>query len=94
MGLSALPWWHASKLNLATAGSRGQVQAMETLPGACLAAAGPQTSAPRDPGQGAGPPHPGTPERGRDLRTQELGEGAGHPAHGGVIHSEPHVKGV
>ncbi|CAB1416499.1 unnamed protein product [Pleuronectes platessa] len=44
MGLSALPWWHVSKLNLATAGYRGQVQATETLGRACLTAAslGPQ----------------------------------------------------
>lgn len=42
MGLSGLPWWHVSKLNLATAGLQGQVQAMETLGRAGLTAASPE----------------------------------------------------
>jgi len=41
MGLSALPRWHVSKLNVATAGERGQVQATETLARAWLTAASP-----------------------------------------------------
>lgn len=42
MGLSGLPWWHVSKLNLATAGLPGQVQAMETLRRDGLTAASPE----------------------------------------------------
>lgn len=42
MGLSGLPWRHVSKLNLATAGLQGQVQAMETLGRPGLTAASPE----------------------------------------------------